>query len=166
MPAWYANVELQEWDYPVRYLRHGFFVDSGGPGKWRGGCGVMKEIEFLADADLTVRSSGRHDLPPPGLAGGESGRGGAWILNRGREDERRLPAKQTNIRVRAGDCLTAMVSGGGGYGDPLTRDPARVEQDVRAGVVSIDGARRDYSVVIDPSTGSVDTGATVLLRAG
>jgi N-methylhydantoinase B len=162
-PAWFVEIEGSERQYPVRYLCASVFTDSGGPGRWRGGCGIVKEIEFLADGDLTVRAVDRYDMPPPGLAGGHAGRRGGWVLNRGRHDELRLPAKQTNIRVKAGDRLTAMVAGAGGYGDPLTRDPELVARDVRNRTVSPDGAERDYGVVIDDE-GRVNIPATAELR--
>ena len=71
--------------------------------------------------------------------------------------------KQTNLRIHKGDTLTELVSGGGGYGDPFTRDPALVGKDVKKGLVSVEGAARDYGVAANPD-GQVDLAATQSLR--
>jgi N-methylhydantoinase B len=97
------------------------------------------------------------------VAGGKPGGVGGWILNQGRSDERKLPMKQTNLRIHKGDTLTEYVSGGGGYGNPFTRDPALVGKDVKKGLVSVEGAARDYGVVAN-ADGQVDLAATLALR--
>ena len=158
------SMEHFETEYPVRFDRLGLLADSGGPGRWRGGCGTVKDMEFLADADVTVRAMDRHTHPPRGVEGGNDGRRGLWLLNPGRPDERELPAKQTNVRVRAGDRLWRESAGAGGYGDPYTRPPELVAADVERGVVSIIGAREGYSVVIRPD-GTLDHQGTTELRA-
>jgi N-methylhydantoinase B len=71
--------------------------------------------------------------------------------------------KQTNLRIRKGDRLTMYVSGGGGYGDPFERDPDLVGKDVRKGIVTVEGAARDYGVAVDAS-GRVDPASTGRLR--
>ena len=103
---------------------------------------MVKHVVFNSDADLTVRAVDRCDLPPQGVAGGKPGGTGGWVLNEGRPDERKLPMKQTNLRIHNGDTLTAYISGGGGYGDPFTRDPALVAKDVKKGVVTVSKAPR------------------------
>lgn len=113
---------------------------------------------------MTVRAVDRCRIPPQGLAGGKPGKGGGWIINRGRSDEWSPPPKQTNIRVPAGTMVTQLVSGGGGFGSPHERAPALVARDVREGYVSIESAARDYGVVIDRATGDVDVDATRQLR--
>jgi N-methylhydantoinase B len=158
------NIETYELEFPVRYERFEVWRDSGGPGKWRGGCGLIKEVTFLADNDLTVRAVDRCRIPPQGLAGGKPGKGGGWIVNRGRTDEWSPPPKQTNIRVGAGTMVTQLVSGGGGFGSPDERAPELVARDVREGYVSLESAARDYRVVIDRATGGVDMDATLQLR--
>ncbi len=159
------NVEAYEWQNPVRYHRYQLLPDSAGPGEFRGGSGMIKEIEFLTEAQLTVRATDRCRIKPQGVAGGQVGRGGDWILNRGQADEIVLPAKKTNHRINAGDILTYSVPGGGGFGDPFTRDPERVAADVYAGLVTVGEADRAYGVVIDPATGAVDAAATAARRA-
>ncbi len=155
-PGYWGSIESYEWQYPVLYRRFRFEPDSGGPGKWRGGCGLVKELKFLTDAELTVRAVDRCKLPPQGVAGGKPGKGGGWILNPGRSDEEELPLKKTNVHVHEGDTLVMLVSGGGGFGDPATRDPDSVAADVRSGIVTPEATARDYGAVID-STGAVDT---------
>jgi N-methylhydantoinase B len=158
------NVEAYEWQNPVRYHRFELLPDSAGPGEFRGGSGSIKEIEFLTETQLTVRGTDRCKVKPEGVAGGQAGRGGDFILNRGQADEVVLPAKKTNHRIKAGDILTYTVPGGGGFGDPLTRDPQRVASDVRSGLVSVGEAGRAYGVVIDPATGFVNEAATAERR--
>jgi N-methylhydantoinase B len=158
------NVEAYEWQNPVRYHEFRLAPDSAGPGQWRGGSGTIKQLEFLTDAEITVRATDRCLIGPQGVAGGQPGRGGTWTLNRGTDDELALPPKKTNHRVKAGDVLTATVPGGGGFGDPFARDPALVAGDVRTGLVSIADAARSYGVAFDAATGAVDQGATSALR--
>jgi N-methylhydantoinase B len=163
-PGYMRNAEHYEWEYPVLYNYFAFRPDTAGPGKWRGSSGMIKHVTFNSEADLTVRAVDRCNLPPRGVAGGEPGGPGGWVLNEGRPDERRLPMKQTNLRIHAGDTLTMYVSGGGGYGDPFKRDPELVGKDVRKGLVSVEGAARDYGVVADAS-GRLDLEATRKLRS-
>ncbi len=158
------NVEAYEWQNPVRYRRYQLAPDSAGPGRWRGGSGVVKEIEFLSDAEITVRATDRCRIPPQGVMGGQPGRGGEWILNPATAEETRLPAKKTNHRVKAGDVLVSTVPGGGGFGEPFERHPDAVAHDVRAGLVTVAGAADSYGVVMDPVTGAVDTAATREMR--
>jgi N-methylhydantoinase B len=99
------------------------------------------------------------------VAGGSAGEAGAFILNEGTSAEVKLRGKQTNIRIGVGDRLTTYMSGAGGYGDPFTRPARMVADDCRDGVVSIERARRDYAVVVDPANHDVDTAATAGLRA-
>ncbi|MGO9056717.1 MAG: hydantoinase B/oxoprolinase family protein [Candidatus Binataceae bacterium] len=162
-PGYMRNAEHYEWEYPVLYESFGFRPDSAGPGKWRGSSGMVKLVRFDSDADLTVRALDRCNRPPLGVAGGNPGGFGGWVLNEGQPNERKLPLKQTNLRINKGDTLTMYVSGGGGYGDPFLRDPALVAKDVSTRIVTVKGAARDYGVVVD-ATGQVDIAATEELR--
>ncbi len=98
---------------------------------------------------------------PWGMAGGKPGISQRAVLNRGRQDEREL-GKLDALAVSAGDTVTVMMPAGGGYGDPFLRDPEAVLRDVRCGYVSLEGAKRDYGVVI--VNGTVDEVATEKLR--
>jgi N-methylhydantoinase B len=156
-------VEACELEYPLRYESYRLWKDSGGPGKNRGGLGIRKDIRVLQDCELNVRAD-RINYPPPGVLGGKPGKGGGYVLNEGTPGERRLPSKETGIRVRAGDLLTVYSSGGGGFGPARERDPERVRRDVRAGRVSPESARDDYGFLVDPPNPEVDRPATQQAR--
>ena len=107
-------VEALEHAYPVRMLRYSLRPESGGQGKCRGGDGVIRELRFLAKAQITVLSD-RRKFPPYGLNGGEPGQRGMNVLIRkdGRREE--LPSK-FSTSVEAGDILSIQSPGGGGWG--------------------------------------------------
>jgi N-methylhydantoinase B len=134
--GWERNIEGYEWQYPVRIRRFALAPDTAGAGRWRGGVGLVKEIEFLSDALITLRATDRCIRPPEGLYGGETGSGAGWILNQGRPDERVLPFKVTNYSVRNGDVLTVKVPGSGGYGEPNERDPEAIARDIAEGLIT------------------------------
>ncbi len=156
-------VEAVESDMGVIFRNYDIRPDSGGPGKWRGGVGQVITVEVLRDGgNFLARGMERLRFPPYGVLGGKPGQGMRAILNQGRADERKL-TKFDQLPVNAGDTLTFMMAGGGGYGDPFERDPERVQSDVEVGFVSRAAARRDYGVVIDDD-GAVDAAATGRLR--
>ena len=138
-------------------------ADSGGPGEWRGGLGVELEFELLTDAVATVRGD-RMLLPPPGAAGGQPGRAGAFAVRRADGRVEVLAAKQADVPIAAGERLVVRTSGGGGLGPPERRPPEAVLADVVAGRVTRDAAARDYAVALDPTGGAVDRAATSSLR--
>lgn len=160
------SMEAFEIEYPVMFKRFQLWTDSGGPGKWRGGLGLHREVTVLEDAEITVRAADRCHIPPPGIMGGKPGKGGGWVINLGSAKQLELPSKKTNQPLHAGDTLSMFISGGGGFGDPRQRDPERVARDVAQGVVSIEAAARDYAVIVDPVSFKVDTAATAKLRSG
>ena len=114
-------VEFLELGYPVRLLRYGINRDSGGPGRQRGGCGIVREYEILADhAVLAMRIDGVLN-PPWGVAGGMGGGSGRAVVNPGTARERVLaPLSDGNVLVR-GDMLLLETGGGGGHGHPFDR---------------------------------------------
>lgn len=142
------NIESYELEFPMVYQEYRLVPDSGGPGRWRGGCGLVKTVEFQVDSEITVRGTDRYIVPPQGADGGMPGKPGAWVLNQGREGEVHLPPKRTNHRIRAGDTLTMVVAGGGGLGDPRDRARDLVRRDVEEGYVSAASARDDYGLDI------------------
>jgi N-methylhydantoinase B len=99
-----------------------------------------------------------------GLAGGKDGPPNATVMREGSPKEMVVETTGYEIPFGAGDVLMARFGGGGGWGDPLERDPASVLDDVLDEYVSIESARRDYGVVIDESTMTVDASATRKLR--
>ncbi|MFF9073548.1 hydantoinase B/oxoprolinase family protein [Streptomyces sp. NPDC014872] len=150
-------LEGQERLSPVLTTTHGITTDSGGPGKYRGGCGVDKG-GLLTDAEKTVMSycCDRARSITWGIEGGlPSVPHGVW-LNKGTEEERFLGSVFSNVTVESGDTFTRPSAGGGGYGDPLERDPRLVVEDVIDGYVSLERAAKDYGVVIRPVRPELD----------
>ncbi len=156
-------VELQEFLCPILVERVGFIPDSAGPGRFRGGSGLRKDMRMLAPGGALTNLGDRHVTPPYGLDGGKPGQLGRTYLNPGTNAEQALHAKG-NYDLAEGDMISWQTAGAGGVGDPLTRDPDRVLADVIDGFVSIAGARLDYGVVIDAERMVVDTAATRDLR--
>ena len=156
-------LETVEDDSGVVTREYDIRPDSGGPGQRRGGVGQTMTIEILRDGGIIVaRGMERMRFPPWGVAGGKPGAVLKAILNRGRPDERQV-GKIHELRVDAGDTLTILMPGGGGYGDPYLRDPDNVLEDVTRGFVSRVGAARDYGVVI--AGDAIDRAATEALRS-
>jgi N-methylhydantoinase B len=153
-------VEYVERDFPLRIERYTVRPDSGGPGGHRGGMGVIRDVRVLCDhAELATRMENTL-VAPYGVVGGRAGRTGRIVLNPGTLDERVLPGQGDGVQLRRGDLLRFETCGGGGWGDPLTRDPMRVRQDVARGFVTARGAQEDYGVVLDPVTLEIDKQAT------
>jgi N-methylhydantoinase B len=158
-------LEFAEQNYPLLMRRYALNTDSGGPGKWRGGCGVIREFEMTSkSAQVSLRMS-NVDNPTFGVNGGMSGRSGRFVLNPGTPGEVVLPTLKDGVVLNKGDILQIMMPGGGGYGHPFDRDPARVLRDVLAGMVSPQSAFEEYGVVLDLEAESVDAEATAALRA-
>jgi N-methylhydantoinase B len=153
-------VEYVERDFPLRIERYAVSADSGGPGFHRGGTGVVREVRITcAQAELATRMENTL-VAPYGVAGGRPGRTGRITLNPGTPDARELAALGDGIALKEGDLLRFETCGGGGWGDPLTRDLARVRQDVARGLVSARGALEDYGVVLEVATLDIDKAAT------
>jgi N-methylhydantoinase B len=166
-PANGANtpVEIFESDTPLVVERRELLADSGGPGRMKGGLGrrvVFRvpddEYAPLPPVNLGIQS-GRFRYPPEGLFGGREGAKARFLVN----DRDGNPYGLTQLDP--GDVVVMDAAGGGGYGDPLERDPALVARDVENGYVTVESAESDYGVVIDPSTCTVDAEATAKLRA-
>jgi N-methylhydantoinase B len=159
-------IEMIESEYPIRIERYGLVPDTGGPGRSRGGLALTREYRILADeAILNVRSDKRKH-PPHGLFGGQPGSPSWNIINPGPQ-QRILPVLMTEVETLwKGDLFRHIMAGGGGYGDPLEREPALVLQDVVEEKVSIEMARADYGVVItaDGAEDIIDHQATAALR--
>ena len=158
--------EIVEHKYPMRLLQFGLIPDSGGPGKFRGGLGHIRDFQSLADSLVVLTSIERHNYLPWGLYGGLEGAGNDAILNPGAADSREV-RKVTNFPLRCGDVLSLRSGGGGGYGPPSERDPGRVLHDVVEGYVSAESAREHYKVAITPKGSGVgiDEAATHELRS-
>jgi N-methylhydantoinase B len=157
--------ELLELSYPVRLRAYGVHRDSGGPGRWRGGCGVVREIEVLAErATFSIRIDGV-SKPAWGVYGGKNGGAGRAVVNPGTPKERELePFSDGNV-LRRGDVLRLETGGGGGWGHPWDRDPKLVLDDVLGGFVSREAAEREYGVLLSEDGEAVDEPATRERRA-
>lgn len=156
--------ERSEQDLAIEVVSYAVRPDSGGPGKQRGGHGVVYSIRMLEDGmEFMGRGLERFVFQPWGAMGGMPGQCARVVLNIGAADEREL-GKIDRVRAKAGDVITIMTPGGGGYGDPYERDPSRVAWDVACGLVSVEAAKTEYGVLLTPE-GSVDAGATAALRA-
>ncbi len=165
-PANGANtpVEIFESDTPLIVEERSLVCDSGGPGKMRGGLGRKMTIRVPDDdhapqgpTSIAVQA-GRYKYPPRGLFGAGPGSGARFLINAQAGDPSGLTL------CLPGDIIQFESAGGGGYGDPLQRDPQAVEADVVNGYVSIEKARDDYGVVIDPAMLKVDAVETEKVR--
>jgi N-methylhydantoinase B len=160
-----VSIEMIESDYPIRIRAYGMVADTGGPGRHRGGLARTREYEILAErAFLNVRSDKRR-YAPHGLFGGREGSPSMNLINPGREG-RVLPVLMTEVaRLERGDVYRHLMSGGGGFGDPLERDPLRVLQDVIGEKIS--PAEEAYGVVLAASAGgpTLDATATTARRS-
>jgi N-methylhydantoinase B len=159
--------EFTESRFPFVVERLGLAVDSGGPGEHRGGLGYDKQIRMLRDAHF-MSIADRSILSCWGVRGGLAGRPFRVTIDPGGPGEREVDALADAEPVRAGELIRIETTGGGGWGDPLRRDPALVVRDVRWGKVSPAGARADYGVVLTGTVGAGDLGydaeATAALR--
>lgn len=154
------SAEALESGMPLRVERSELRCDSGGEGTTRGGLGFRREIRLVeGEARYSVLSD-RAVLPPFGVGGaGPAAPVKVSMRRDGEEIEFATPGKVTGHPITAGDVVVMQSAGGGGYGEPLARDPARVRRDVMAGYVSPERAREGYGVVLTP-TGDVDAAAT------
>jgi N-methylhydantoinase B len=156
--------EQLEAKYPVLVERYSIREDSSGPGRTRGGLGAEMVVQALSPFSLTTRIDRMH-CKPWGLDGGDEAAGNSIGIRRNGRWEMELPnAKIFNVRLNREDAYMMQSGGGGGFGDPMQRDPALVAEDVREGYVSSTVAHNVYGVVLTAS-GNVDVVATQLRRA-
>jgi N-methylhydantoinase B len=136
-------IEVVERNYPIRVTRYGLVQDSGGAGRYRGGCGLIREFLFLGDRAMITIGSDRRDHLPWGLEGGGDARGSLTTLIAPDGTEKVLPSK-TKDNLRHGDRLRIETPGGGGWGPPEQRSPASVREDLAQGFISDSFARKHY----------------------
>jgi N-methylhydantoinase B len=159
-----ASAEINEQLFPHILRGRNYLTDSGGPGQWRGGCGshFVKEVRTPTSVNQYVVNQ-RHTHP--GIAGGHDGSPDRCVVGS-------VPVETavSGVLLQTGERLDYRFGGGGGWGDPLLRDPQAVLDDVWDEYVSVEGALRDYGVVITGSledlTLDVDHEATELERKG
>lgn len=165
-PANGANtpIEIFESDTPLLVENRELLTDSAGPGRMKGGLGQREVFKIPDDSyapmppvNLGIQA-GRHIYPPEGLFGGRPGTKAQFLVNGN-------PGNPFGLtQLKPGDGVTIDAAGGGGCGNPLEREPEMVERDVLEGYVSLENAREDYGVIIDPKTLKVDPEATEELR--
>lgn len=156
-------IEIHESEFPLRITRFAVTPDSGGAGKFRGGMGSTREYQVLEEATVPVRSlkgSLRGKLPPWGIFGGRAARVGDVFVN-----GVQVPNGTREVSLDPGDIVRVETNAGGGCGNPFERAPAAVLNDVLDRYVTIECAREDYGVAIDPTSLTLDLGATQKLRA-
>jgi N-methylhydantoinase B len=156
-------IEETEWHHPLRVERYELRTDHRAAGKWCGGLGIVRETRYLTDGQFTCEGD-RHLEAPQGFFGGHDGKAGAIIKNPGMADEISWPSKISGAAVTKGDVIRIVTPNGGGYYDPLERDPQAVLDDVLDGYTDIERAKRDFGVVIDPKRVAIDFAATEALR--
>jgi len=159
-----GTIEATEQYGHVRLESCGYVADTGGAGRWRGCLSVTTELRILFDEGVLRTRMARRQVLPYGLAGGAAGTPSMAILNPGREGEAATPPT-TPVAVRKGDTIRVVLAGGGGYGDPLDRDPDAVLQDILDEKVTKEYAELAYGVVIDSEHQHVDELATSALRS-
>jgi N-methylhydantoinase B len=158
------SVEVIEAENPLEVLDYEFVPDTGGAGKFRGGMSQRKTWRMLADEGILQVRADRQTHRPYGLQGGGPGAAGRNILDPGLGTEEKLHSKLT-MTLRKGQLFRHELPGAGGWGDALTRDLPLVAKDLRDGLVTIDGAARDYGVVAVGDPPVIDETATEVLRA-
>ncbi len=149
-------MEFVEHEFPVRIRVYTVHRDSGGPGQFRGGTGVVRDVHVLAPSVTLGTRMNNLKSPSWGVKGGRAGAVGRMVLNPDTPQAREIPPFGDNIELQQGDVLRIMTSGGGGWGNPAARDPLDVLQDVKDGFVSVEHASDDYGVVIEPDTWKID----------
>jgi N-methylhydantoinase B len=157
--------EFLEQVFPVRVRGYAINPDTGGPGRWRGGCGLIRELEVLAPEAMVSMRIDSVEHPPWGVAGGRAAGVGRCVINPGRSDARVIHPLSDGNMVKRGDIVRIETGGGGGWGHPFDREPERVAADVRNGFVSPRSARVDYGVVLREGDMSLDQEATASARA-
>ncbi len=157
-----APFEYVELETSLIVRRYSLAIDAHGRGRYRGGAAVVMDIENRAlEATITVRGLDRTGFQPWGTRGGWAGTAGRNLLNPDGDAAEDL-GKVKVLELQRGDLLRLITPSGGGFGDPMERDPARVACDVRNGLLSASAARLDHGVVV--VDGTEDPAATLALR--
>ena len=164
-----GDIELHEARLPFHVRRHELAPDSACPGKWRGGLGAHLDIEAQGQETVVEMHGDGTKYPPPSRLSGGSPLDGKlrvhrkWITRGGRNKERLQI--HTVKKMQAGDRLLAYLVGGGAVGPAWERDVALVQADVQNGFVSVERARQEYGVILDPVTLEIDAERTKVQRA-
>ena len=154
-------IEVYENKYPVSIFNYGFRTDSGGVGKFRGGCGLYREYTINADGFVSLWFE-RSKTTAWGLFGGENGKGpNVEIIHSEGNKENKL--KANGMQIKAGTKITTYTGGGGGFEKAKERNIGDVLNDVKNKYISINKAKDDYNVIVTPDM-KVDNEFTEKLR--
>ncbi len=154
-----APVEFLETSFPLLVEQTALRCDTAGPGRFRGGLGVIRSFELRAEEAYLSWLDDRQTHPAWGLDGGRPGvPGDAYLVRAGRTF--RLPTKYDNLRLERGDRVIVRTGGGGGFGPPWEREPDHVARDVRRGFVSLEQAWEEYGVAVHAGSFTVDAATT------
>jgi N-methylhydantoinase B len=126
-------IEALEHTYPMRVDRYALWEGSAGRGKYLGGMGVLRDYRMLADNMVITLAGERQNVRARGIAGGDAGAPGMFVLDPGTRNERTLGSSVTEMTVPRDTVVRICTPAGGGYGDPAQRDAAAVERDAREG---------------------------------
>jgi len=158
------SAEFSEDRFPFRIEKVGLAPDSGGPGKRRGGLGYIKEIRVLCDSEIFSQGD-RAIISPWGINEGKAGGLFGIFINPDSQNERTVPPLSNGTKVLEGDLVRVITTGGGGWGNPFTRELQYVRRDVNWGKVTFDGAMRHYGVVFsDEKNFKMDINGSKALR--
>jgi len=160
-----APTEVIEITYPLMAEKYGLVPDSEGPGTYRGGFGMVREVRVL-ETEMRVRASTDRVLTGPyGLEGGGNGGKAKLLLEYADGRKQQLPPKST-FEAHPGEKVIIQTAGGGGWGNAKARDPENVKTDVIQGLISMRRAREIYGVQLDPETFEIDWNTTREIRKG
>jgi N-methylhydantoinase B len=161
----FPDIEIYELVFPIHILQHEQEIDSAGAGKFRSGMGHVYKVKFLEDCEqgIILGWNLSDATVPPGLFGGKKPRPNKLILHRADGEVTELDANIL-ITIKKGDILEHVFMSAPGFGDPFERNPEKMREDVRNELVSIQKAKEEYGVVINPVTLEIDVEATEKLR--
>ena len=159
------SVEMVEAQFPLRIERCEIRESACGDGEFRGGFGLRRDVKILGRTGALSVLSEKNVIPPYGVEGGSNGAANSFTVIRDGEitQPSPVPGKVSGFPLKTGDVVREETAGGGGYGDPLKRDPELVRTDVAEGYLSVGEAAHRYGVMIDGD--KVDTAATEAKRA-
>ncbi len=155
-------VEALEIAYPFLVTHYCLIPDTGGPGRFRGGLGIRRDYQVIDHETTFSILAERRRTRPYGLFGGKPASSGRDLLDPGTPAEKVIPGKHT-VRLKPGQLVSIHTPGGGGYGDPLNRDPQAVLTDLLDGRISYPHARKQYGVILTED-GRIDEQGTCRLR--
>ena len=136
--------EALEYEYSLLVDEYALVEDSGGAGRYRGGCGLARQIRALKDGIIFSVRADNHIITAPGVFGGFDGQTARLIQNFGKHDEKALGSKVAHIEMKSGDSMRIETGGAGGYGPPVERSLSLLASDILGGKVSLSKANNDY----------------------